>query len=366
MQVALDFLESLAEGNDPNEWHVVARRGMPFNAPKYLTKLSSYTEVKDTLFSRLTFELRSGSRLAMRLDADAVYTLFGPHWYAVPCPKIVGCAYSNLFYPEIPFWAEVRMPSRAIRWAKDAFRRHRLRKADGVIVETEDIARRAVEIYGLGPDRVVCVPPRASALVGRHVVHEPTAQKMSRLRTRFNVLMLCDYHPNKRVHIIPEVLFLLKQRGISDVGFITTLSSSKEARAIFDVAKEYGIEELIYNVGPVPQEGCAELYRRANVVLLASRLESVSNTIVEAWVHRVPLLVSDWTWSRSLCGDGAVYFRFDDAADLVEKILSVRENARVTEDAIAGGDANVATLPTAEERRVAICSFIERVVTSKK
>lgn len=362
VQVALDFLAFLAGRPDSHEWHGVARAGMPFFQPPFRSGLTSLTAVPDTAAARIAFDLRGGARFAARLRADVVFTLFGPHWSGLRCPAVGGCAYSNLLYPEIDFWADLPLHQRVMRHIKDHYRLRGLTMADGTIFETEDLAARAVRLLRLPAARVTCIRPKASVLVGPSVAHAPTARLLERLPQRFHVLALSGYHPNKRLHLIPEVLRVLRERGETGVGFITTLAESAGAAAIFRQAERYGVRELIFNVGPVVQEGCVELYRRSQAVLLASRLESFSNTIAEAWVHGVPLLASDLDWARGICGEGAEYFRFDDAEDLGRHIVALRDAPERGRQLAAAGRAILATYPDSAERHRQIVAFLERIV----
>lgn len=364
VQVALDFLSHLAGKPDAHDWYGVARLGMPFFEPPFRAGLTSLTGVPDRLGSRLAFELWGGGKLAARLGADVVYTLFGPHWTGLSCPAVGGCAYSNLLYPEIDFWADLPRPARLLRQLKDRYRLRSLHVADGTIFETDDLARRAVRLFGLPAERVTFVKPKASDLVSPTASHPATAVRLAQLPGRFHVLALSGFHPNKRLHLIPEALRILRSRGESGVGFIMTLPDTPDANALLALAERHGVADLIFNVGPVPPQGCVELYRRSNAVLLASRLESFSNTIAEAWMHGVPLLASDLDWARGICGDGAEYFRFDDSADLVRAVDRLRSTPARIAQLTEAGRGILATYPDAAARHRQIVAFLERIVTN--
>jgi glycosyltransferase involved in cell wall biosynthesis len=366
VQVALDFLSHLGGKPGPHHWHAVARAGTPFFDTRYRAGLASLAGVPDTLPARVAFDLSGGARLASKLQADVVYTLFGPPWRGLDCPAVSGCAHSNLLYPEIDFWADVPFPASAWRRLKDRYRMHGLVAADGTIFETEDLAARAVRLLGLPAERVTCVKPKASVLVGHGARHESTAARLQSLPERFHVLALSGYHPNKRLHLIPEVLRVLECRGERGIGFITTLGDSPSEREFFARAERDGVRDLIFNVGPLPPEGCVELYRRSKATLLASRLESFSNNIAEAWVHGVPLLASDLDWAHAICGDAAAYFRFDDSEDLARCILELRDSPARAAAVTAAGRAQLAGYPDAPSRHAAIVAFLERIVVLGK
>lgn len=116
---------------------------------------------------------------------------------------------------------------------------------------------------------------------------------------------------------------------------------------------------MVFNMGPVPQQGCAEVYAEVDAVILPTRLESFSNTIAEAWSMRKPLLISDLDWSRGACGDGAIYFGYDDPEDAARKIVQMRRDATAVENLIDAGTAMLATYSTSEQRFLEYLSIIE-------
>jgi glycosyltransferase involved in cell wall biosynthesis len=89
------------------------------------------------------------------------------------------------------------------------------------------------------------------------------------------------------------------------------------------------------------------------------RLESFSNTVAEAWTMGKPLLVSDLDWAREACGDGAHYFRYDDATDAAAAIVRLREDAAWRTRFIDAGKKMMATYPSSEERFLQYLRVIE-------
>jgi hypothetical protein len=73
-----------------------------------------------------------------------------------------------------------------------------------------------------------------------------------------------------------------------------------------------------------------------------------------------PLLVSDLAWARALCGDGALYFRYDDAGEAARQIHAIKTDARLRQDVVNRGTRMLATYPTAEQRFRRYLDIIER------
>jgi glycosyltransferase involved in cell wall biosynthesis len=175
------------------------------------------------------------------------------------------------------------------------------------------------------------------------------------------VLLLSVYNPNKNFELLPRIAQVLQHSGRDETVFVVTLPpAAPQLDALMKLAAGLGVADRLYNVGPVPQAGCAELYRVCDAVILPSQLESFSNTIAESWAMGRPLLISDLPWARSLCGPGALYFRYDDPQDAAARILELRADAGKRKQSVAAGYAQLASYPTAEQRFLQYLEILER------
>jgi glycosyltransferase involved in cell wall biosynthesis len=361
LQVGLDFVAQ-AQRSQRHQWHVVATAGTPLAQIAERDNIRLCATVGEALPVRAWFEF-SGCRRALRSIRPAVvHTLFGPQWPgAAGVASVVGCAYSNLCYPEINFWGRLPAAQRAWREVIDHGRRRRLSQADAVVFETEDLAARAVHHLRLDARRVHVVRPSVSSLVGEHLRHEETAARCRALPAGFRVLLLSVYNPNKNFELLPRIAQVLQRRGADDTVFVITLPhTAPQLRALMKLAADLGVADRLHNIGPVPQAGCAELYRVCDAVILPSQLESFSNTIAESWAMGRPLLVSDLPWAHSLCGAGARYFRYDDPEDAAARIRELRADAGERAALVEAGLRQLAGYPSAEQRFRQYLEILER------
>jgi glycosyltransferase involved in cell wall biosynthesis len=362
LQVGLDFIAQAERCGGRHQWHVVATAGTPLARIAEHDNVHLCAAVGAALPARAWFEF-SGCRRALRSIRPAiVHTLFGPQWPgAAGTTSVVGCAYSNLCYPEINFWARLPPAQRAWRELVDHGRRRRLREADAVIFETEDLAERAVRHLRLDAQHVHVVRPSVSSLVGERVHHEETVARCRTLPDGFKVLLLSVYNPNKNFELLPRIARELLRRGCDDTVFVVTLPhAAAPLRALVKLAAALGVADRLHNIGPVPQAGCAELYRACDAVILPSQLESFSNTIAESWAMGRPLLISDLPWAHSLCGPGALYFRYDDPLDAAARILELRGDAGQKARLVEAGYRQLAAYPNAEQRFRQYLGILER------
>ncbi len=362
LQVGLDFVRQAQQQGDRHQWFLVATEGTPLAKTAETDHFHVAAVIPRNLVARLWFEYVGCRPLLSRIRPHAIYTQFGPHWPAAKTTHIVGCAYSNLLYPEIDFWGTLPLLQRTVRKLVDIGRTRRLLAADHIIFETADLAERAIRLLGRSREQVSCVRPSVSSLIGIETEHAPTRVRCELIPAGFRVLLLSVFHPNKNIELLPEIAVALRERHhVSDVVFVVTLPpDAPGTRRVFEKARALGVLHHLYNLGPILPQGCAEAYRACQAVILPSQLESFSNNIAEAWTMRKPLLITDMDWSRSLCGEGALYFSYNNAPDAAAQLVRLKTDPECYHRVVERGHGALASYPTSEERFQLYLSLIER------
>ncbi len=367
VQVALDFIKNVDQYGKEYDWYIVCRTNSPFK--KYITnsRISLTTEVKDNFLSRVWFEYIGCKKIIKTIQPNVIYTQFGPQWPGANCIQIAGCAYSNLFYPELNFWGKLPFHQRIIKYIIDHIRLKRILSVDIRIFETEDLANRAKEQYNLASSSVYYVRSAPSSLVSKSSIHDKTAKRCKNLPAGYKILLISSYHPNKNIEFLVETAAKLESRDHDDdTLFILTLpKNDPKTNKIMQLAKQLGVEHRIYNFGSVPQEGCSELYKVCNATILPSTLESFSNMIAESWIMKKPLLISNLSWSKTLCGNGAIYYGFLDSSSLIDSVITLKNDAKLESEIIHNGLMELDKYPTSKERFLSYLQIINQSTTVK-
>jgi len=360
VQVGLDFISNIVTFGYKHNWYLVCTENTPFQFLEESNCFKIIKVIKNEKLSRLWFEVIGCRSLIVKYKIDVIYTQFGPLWYGSNVRNVVGCAYSNLMYPEIDFWKKLSFPKKTIKKTIDMYRKIQMLHADVIIYETEDLAKRAVMQNDLSEGKVFCVKSSPSTLVNKNKVHVETMVRCKSLPDGFLILLLAGYHPNKNIELLPRIAAVLKSRNINDIKFIITLPvDNSGALEILNLVNQLEINDYVINFEPVSPEGCCELYRSIDLVILPARLESFSNNIAESWIMEKPFMISDFDWARSICGDGALYFAYDDEVDAADKIVEIKNNIDLKEHLIHEGLNMLKTYPSSSERFLEYLTIIE-------
>lgn len=352
-QVGLDFIEQVKRHGKDHEWFLVATQGTPLESVEPTENFRLVATVPVNLVARAWFEHFACRALIRRIRPDIVYTQFGGHWPGATVPHVTGCALPYVAYPEgISLWKGEPFFRRLRLHLHIDYIARQLKRAQKIIFETHVMAERTCRNLNLDSRKISVVLPACSSLVqpGQH--HAETALRCQNIPSGFKVVFLSNYYPHKNFFLLPRIAEALRDNyQIQDVIFVLTLPEGHRATsALLRDAKVRGVESMIFNLGPIPQEGCAELYSVADAVILPSRLESFSNTIAEAWAMEKPLLISDLDWARESCGDGALYFDCDNPGDAAAKIYALKEHPQMASKLVEAGKIRRDSYPSSEQR----------------
>jgi len=316
-------------------------------------------EVEKGLLNRIAFELKAKKYFS---PGQVCFTFWGPPIIGTKnfLINVVGCALSNLFYPEINFWGYYPFFEREKRLLKDVYQRKMLVLADYWIFETSVLARRAVELCNFPKHRVGVVRMTPSSLVSPDKIKpELTAKLNKELPKGFKFLILSSAIPNKRQHLLP--VFAENMKKCRDFSFITTMDNKLAyTKAVYNKIAQKGLEKYFYNIGPIPSDDVATLIDQCDAMCSFSVLESFSNNFVEAWHMNKPLIVADADWARSSCGEGALYVDTQRPQMVAQELCRLIDDEFLRNKLVQFGRYQLSTYPNRIEKNNLYYHEIER------
>jgi glycosyltransferase involved in cell wall biosynthesis len=305
---------------------------------------------------RLLKEIFVLSPLFIFRKVDVVYSCFGYGLFLGRVPQVSGSAVSNIYYPEIDFWAEYHGVVRFKLFLIDAFRRWAAKRAAVVIVENRSIERRAQEFLGLR--HAMLVLPSIAEFESANAYRLPTGAAEAERR----ILFLCGWQRNKDVMLIPDIAYELMSMGKAFRIILSAPRDGSPDHLMFERrTRQLGVEHMISIVGPVDKSCLASLYGQVDFVMLLSKLESFSNNIIEAWYYRRPLVATDAEWAREICGDSACYVNRESARDIAQELTELDRSPEKVQRLVECGGRLLATYPRIAERTKSELAILESV-----
>ena len=110
---------------------------------------------------------------------------------------------------------------------------------------------------------------------------------------------------------------------------------------------------MIYNVGRLSPLNAPHLYEEVDYMFLPTLLECFSASYVEAMAMKVPILTSDLSFARTVCGDAALYFDPLDPVSIAKKIEGLIRSKAMRQELISAGQVRVTQFNNAQQRALA-------------
>jgi glycosyltransferase involved in cell wall biosynthesis len=242
-----------------------------------------------------------------------LYKLFGKRYvfdHHDLCPEL----YVARFGPA----RENSLPHRALKaleWAQ-------FRTADLVISTNESYRQVAIERGGKAPERVIVV--RSGPSRERFATVRPVDETLRRGR-RFLVAYLGVMAPQDGVdHLLRAAQHMVRDHGREDTSF-TLVGAGDSFDALKALTTSLGLDPYVEFTGRVPDEHVERVLATADVCVCPDPLNplndvSTMNKVLEYMACGRPIVAYDLREHRYSAGEGAVYAKPNDEADLARHI----------------------------------------------
>lgn len=323
------------------------------------------------------------SRLEAQIRPDVIVSTMGPTYFRSHAPQVIGYNLPLYIYPESPYLRQLSL----YRWV-----RYRIKKIlhfyffrrDGAafLTQTDDVNMRVRKM--LKVEKVFTVsnthsqlyrdwtsfPPKvdvgvdtdvdleaAVAVAGSvDVAADEAAAVAASAPREFRFLTLSYYYLHKNLEILPLVVKELRARGFDHVRFVTTMKPEDFDRYLG------GEQEGIVNVGPVKPAECPSLYAECHGLFMPTLAECFSASYPEAMVMEKPIVTTDLGFSRSICGDAALYYKPMNAVSAADAIVRLLTESGLQDTLIQNGKRRVVQFDSAADRARRILEVCELVL----
>lgn len=282
-----------------------------------------------------------------------VFTIFGPSYVRFNVPERMGFADAFAYSPT----------QEAYRWhpclakfqakIKKTFKISFARGAEKYWVESCAARAPLASALGVSEDKVEVIPNciNASVIAAIPPVHINPA------RPTFLYLAAAYWHKNHM--ILPQVVAeLRKHRPRLEFVILTTLPPlSPQLSALEKELDRLGLSGYVRNVGNLSLQGVANHLSSCTAVMQLSLLETFSATYLEAFMAKVPILVSNRSFARVICKNAALYVDPLNPVDISQAMARIIEHPGLVQDLISRGLDILRDFPTAEEKNEMLLKF---------
>lgn len=289
--------------------------------------------------------------------ADCVFSVFAPTYWTPRSPHLAGFAFPWAINPDSVFIQNLSLKQKIKSGLENSIKKYFVKKnARYHVVEEDDVKRRLSRYFGIADKNIFVVNNTYNHHFNQPVNGSPAAVQLPEKKPgEFNLVTISSNFPHKNLHIIAAVSKQLKLKGQHQVNFYLTIKQDE-----FD--GNFKGDSNIRNLGVVPAAACPGIYAQSDALFLPTMLECFSASYPEAMVMKKPILTSDLSFARSICGNAAIYFDPLNAEDIANKIISLLQDNKLYDTLVENGLERLKQFPTASERANAYISICEEIV----
>ena len=360
VQVAISFLNELKYLKEKNIYHIFLSKPIDTQILKssFSNKFNFYL-IKNSpapLKTRLTIT-KQLSELEKTINPDIVFTLFGPSYWKPHNKNLVGFADPWILNKKSNAYNELTTFNKIRTKLSNFYKIYYLKKeANYFIIETKDGKNKLSKLLRIPDNKIFIVSNSYSDIFSnknflskrnKFYIKLPNKEKKE-----FRLMLISHNYPHKNLRIIKKVIPLLRLHKIK---FIITIDD-KEYKNMF-----HGLDKDVINLNPIKINSCPSIYSQCDALFLPSLLEVFSASYLEAMKMKVPILTSNYSFAKDVCGNAALYFDPLNPNDIAEKIIKLENNKKIRLDLIEKGQIRLNRFETSRSRAEKYIKILDKL-----
>jgi len=355
IQVAHSFLTEIRE-NTEHVFHVVKSSvlSQQINIQEYPENFTFYNYSKKlSLLRAVGGKDAFLENIEKRLNPDCILTIFGPAYWTPKTLHIVGFADGWCYNPNSIAFKKLSFADRIKKNLRVSIKNYCIKKeADFIYLETFEAKKKVESTLKLDKTKVKVIGNTYHSIFNENNLE---TNKLEQIDIKsLNLITVSANYPHKNLEIIKLVIPVLLKKKLN-VTFYLTLPE-EIFKQVFSNYKKW-----VKNIGPVDIKFVPSLYKQCDAMFLPTLLETFSASYPEAMKMGKPILTSDLSFSRNICGTAAEYFNPLDPEDIALKIENIINNKKKRDFLVVEGYNQLTKFETAKSRAEKLLALCESV-----
>lgn len=281
------------------------------------------------------------NKLIREKKIDSVLTLFGPILWRPRVKHIVGFALPWLIY-DTSAVRTISTPLFYIRKKIESYVKSLVYvfSTDKYIVESDDVKLNLSSRLKIKTENISVVSNSYNQFF------KNAKKNNNKNPNKTQILYISAYYPHKNFVTLLKAINLLNAQNNNHVyEVVLTIPNDN-----LDKLGKYCDAKYILNKGYVSPSEIPKLYVDCDIVVSSSLLECFSAIYVEAIFMNKPLIVSDFSFSRTICKKAALYFEALSYKHLAEQVLKIQSDSNLREELSYNCRQLINEFPSSNER----------------
>jgi glycosyltransferase involved in cell wall biosynthesis len=367
LQVSLSFIHELKYIKAEHEYHIfispaikrqVNQDLFPLNIKFYLIESSA-----SKIFSRRNV-VSCMDKLLLKINPDLVFTVFGPSYWRPKITHLSGFADGWVYNPSTIAYSRLSFFNKIKRQFLSRYKLYFLKNnSDYFVLETQDAANKLSNVAKINTNIFFVIGNTYGSVFCDNSLLDVTNEHYMKLPKRkegeFRFLYIAHNYPSKNLSIIKLLIPLLRGFNIKFIITIDDLSFK-------DLFKNTIAADHIINLGPIPSISCPSVYHQCDALFAPTLLETFSAAYPESMKSGIPILTSEYSFSKDVCADAALYFNPISPKDISQKIINLVSNRKLQKKLISRGLLRLRDFETARSRAEKYIELCENIINKEK
>ncbi len=292
------------------------------------------------LVRRYFYETQRLPKLVRQFNPDVALCLGNVALQGLKIPQALLLHNPYYVYPSAHYGRSLLFRERILVAAQRQQFARDLKRIRLLLCQTNAMATRVRKTYDYQGPIHVC-PNAVSKFTLDYPKHDESSlpDSLTRISNKIRLFCLTTYYSHKNLEAIVD-LFDKNRDTLSQHAVVLTIDTTIDYRAkkLMKSVRKLGLDGSIVNIGPVPQSALSTYFKHCNALFMPTLLESFSGTYLEAMHFRLPIITSDFDFTRTVCGDAAIYFDPMNRGSMVNAILTLDQSS---EELVARGQVRL-------------------------
>ncbi len=171
---------------------------------------------------------------------------------------------------------------------------------------------------------------------------EDLQQKLSSAKGHLKVLFVSHYNYYRNFETLLRAIPAIRQQCSVRVLLTCKLQpganpGTYRTDAAARLVRELGIEKEVLELGAVPYQRLAQVYRQADIYVSPAYAETFAHPLVEAMASGIPIVAADTPVHREICGEAAQYFPTFSPGELAGHVVEVAGASQLRDRMVESG-----------------------------
>lgn len=266
------------------------------------------------------------AELEVKINPDVVYSITAPSYFTFKTKEVMRFTNPWVTHPNKYSWSTYSFNSKIKQWLYCLNQRRLMRAAYAFITQTETTKKGIMRITGKSSEKV-CVVSNVLPGVFKSMDNTPIVED-----DYVNIACVGNPVPHKNFDILPDVLIELKNKGINNVRFHTTIPFNDPLnRKLEKKIVELGMMNNWKNHGRISQKELGVMYQHCQLCFLPTLLEVFSASTVEAMFFQLPIVATNFPFNTEVLADSCLYYEPKNAKEAAKQIAKLISNNELQE-----------------------------------